>query len=88
MKRPEMLEIIRQELLKTVGGDAAKHLAEDILSLIEKAGMRPPCLPDKYCQALFDVYIYPNLNQWEEEVVKDQKVMERVKLRGEWRNKP
>jgi hypothetical protein len=50
--------------------------------------MCPPCLPDRYCQALFDVYIDLNPNQWEEEVVKDQKVMGRVGLSEEWRNKP
>lgn len=42
MKRSEMRELIRQELLKTVGGDAAKYIAEDILHIIEKFGMKPP----------------------------------------------
>lgn len=42
MKRSEMLKIIRTELNKTMGNDAAKSVAEDILYKIEKAGMKPP----------------------------------------------
>lgn len=42
MKRSEMRNLIKNELLKTVGGDAAKYISEDILYIIEKAGMTPP----------------------------------------------
>jgi hypothetical protein len=33
------------------------------------------------------VYIVTNLNQWEEVVEQDIRVMDRVKTREEWRNK-
>jgi hypothetical protein len=86
MKRSEFYKKVLKNKFNTVF--TTKEQVENALEVFESLGMRPPCLPDKYCQALLDVYIDPNLNQWEEEVVKDQKVMERVKLREEWRNKP
>lgn len=58
--------------------------AEEFLTKLETLGMKPPCLPDKYCQALLDVYIDPDFNQWEERVEEDVRVMERVKKREEW----
>lgn len=63
MKRSEMRELIRKELLKTVGGDAAKSMAEDILFLIEKAGMQPPAIRknDAPWDEAYDV------NEWEKE---------------------
>lgn len=93
MKRPEMLERLKARLNHIKGGkpDTGEELYPNdeylvwaLLDEVEKAGMRPPCLPDQYCQALHDVYVYPNLNQWEEEVEQDQKVMDRVKKREEW----
>lgn len=53
MKRPEMREIIRRELLKTVDGDVAKHVAENILFLIEK----PACVHLAYLTDIVKLYL-------------------------------
>lgn len=84
MKRSEMREVIEKELMKTIGGDAAKYISEDILYTIERAGMKPPRVDDENFQALTDVYVYPLLYQWDEDVKKDAHVMKVKQKRAEW----
>jgi len=65
MKRSEMKELIKKELTKTMGSDAAKSVAEDVLHLVEQAGMHPPdaVLNDGQTGKYWD-------NKWEEEAKK------------------
>jgi hypothetical protein len=68
MKRSEMREIIKKYLIKTVSGDAAKSMSEDILYIIEQAGMLPPTkiiLPDSYNRSE-GTYGF-KINEWDEE---------------------
>lgn len=46
MKRSATKQIIKKLLMSTVGGDAAKTLAEDIIYALECVGMRPPASPE------------------------------------------
>lgn len=66
MKRSEMRELIRKELLKTVGGDAAKYIAEDILYIVEQSGMEPPARPNDY-GAVNNLGVVTLINEWENE---------------------
>lgn len=66
MKRSEMKELIKQELLKTVGGDAAKYIAEDILHIVENAGMLPPRYNREY-RPLPSKVSFVTINEWEPE---------------------
>lgn len=85
MKRLEAkIEIAKLLTGKTSVISVDLNKAEEFLTKLETLGMKPPCLPDKYCQALIDVYIDPDFNQWEEKVEEDVRVMERVKKRKEW----
>jgi hypothetical protein len=56
--------------------------AEEMLQKMESLGMKPPRLPESYCQAIMSVYYGGyTYNQWEEEVEKDEKVMAAKKRR-------
>lgn len=84
MKREEMLLKIQEILVEQSEDMTLEDAAEDILTRLEKAGMRPPMLPENYCQAIMDIYIGGySKNQWEENVQKDEKVMNALKRREE-----
>lgn len=71
MKRSYMIELMR------LCPDCPAGSEEHILSMLEGHGMKPPTLPEDYCQAIMDVYYGGySFNQWEEEIEKDEKVME------------
>lgn len=77
MKRELMLLKIQEILVEQSEDMTLEEAAEDILSRLEKAGMKPPRLPEAYCQAIMDIYIGGcSFNQWEEDIEKDEKVIE------------
>lgn len=79
MRRSEMVKILEEEFKDT------DINADTFLSNLEVVyGMRPPRLPEEYCQAIMRVYCAGyTLHQWEEEIEKDEKVMESLKRRRE-----
>lgn len=61
-----------------------KELAFNILYFLEANGMKPPTLPEEYCQAIMSIYYGGySFNQWEEEFYKDEKVVEALTRREE-----
>lgn len=93
MKRSEMINKIGSKIYLELGpriGDlnTAQKLAELLLKDMEELGMRPPRLPEEDCQAILSVYYAGySLNQWEEDAVKDEKVMEAKARRAEARQR-
>lgn len=85
--RRELMILKIQEILVEQGGMTLEEAATDILNRLEKAGMAPPGVSNDYGQALSHVYIYPDFNQWDEDVEKDEKVMAALKSRQEARSK-
>ena len=79
MKRSEMKELIKKELTKTMGSDAAKSVAEDVLHLVEQAGMHPPdaVLNDGQTGKYWD-------NKWEEEKSLGANLVEALDEALEW----
>lgn len=74
MKRSYMIELINKGILCP---NCPTGSAEQALSMLEDFGMKPPTLPEDYCQAIMHVYYGGcSFNQWEEEIEKDEKVME------------
>jgi hypothetical protein len=50
---------------------------ELLLNWLEnEIGMKPPKLPEDYCQAIMDVYMGGSPNKWEEDIEKDVKVQQ------------
>ena len=81
MKRTDFLLKLENILIELPAHDVALA-AEELLARIEKLGMRPPDTNDVYSDAIVSVYIYPNYNQWDEDVEKDEKIMSEVRRRA------
>ena len=59
--------------------------AELMLRAMENAGMKPPRLPEEICQAILHIYYMGySLYQWEEDALKDEKVVAELKRRAEY----
>lgn len=80
MKRSEMIDIIKRQLYGDSNYPGHEDEATALLGVIEKAGMKPPCVSEDDCQALMNVYVGGNFYQWDEDLAKDEKVQE-CKLR-------
>ena len=89
MKRTEMIENIAASLSimdtlqdEPLGTHFYLNDADTLLKKLEALGMKPPRLPEEYCQAIMHIYYAGyTFNQWEEEIVKDEKVMAEVERR-------
>ncbi len=79
MRRVEMVKRIADLLGKLPPN--REDAAELVLSSLERDGMAPPTLPSAYSQAITQIYIYPRYNQWEEQIEKDEKVINWIKNR-------
>lgn len=73
MKRTEALRLIRTALL----GEQIDHdnFEEQILTIVEKIGMKPPCVDSNRCQVLMQVYIDPSFNMWDEDFDKEERLL-------------
>lgn len=85
MKRTEAIQKIK-DLLN--GGFDPNHTDEQannfLIELQDTMGMKPPRLPEIYCQALMSVYMAGyTFYQWEEDIEKDAAVMAVVKRKQE-----
>lgn len=84
MKRSEMVQMLKNIVFMASQDDI--HFndieASELLNRLEHVGMKPPRLPEEYCQAIMTVY-YAGFSfyQWEEDVEKDVQVMETLKRR-------
>jgi len=86
MKRDEMILKIMEMLVHT--SEDLEEAANDILTGLEKAGMKPPSVSEEDCQALMTVYYAGyTFNQWDEDLEKDEKVQVVKKRRAEWNSK-
>ncbi len=77
MKRSEMIELMVGYALDATEGWFAITTDEAnlLLSFIEKAGMKPPCVDGDKCQAIMNVYIDSTFNRWDEDFDKDEKLV-------------
>lgn len=57
-------------------GYSYEDFAEHILSKIEEAGMKPPCLSGEKCQWLLKTYIDPVFTYWDEDFDKEKEEYE------------
>jgi hypothetical protein len=82
MKRSEMLAKIRAELVgKQID---TENFEEQILSTVEKLGMKPPSVSEEDCQAIMSVYMGGySFNQWDEELEKNTELQEAKKRRAD-----
>ena len=83
MKRSEMIKHVQDAVYVSTHEDLlmSKEEAALLLSILEKKGMKPPELKSIHRQALLDAYLYPDFNQWEEDIKKDKAVMFNFKKR-------
>ena len=71
MKRSEILEIVKHEIMMCIySGDGLDEVADNILTAFEKAGMKPP--PKKIMiehnkDMLQGIHAYRDALEWEEE---------------------
>ncbi len=78
MKRSDMIEKLRQCLIGRIDwySITSEDCAITILQFMESEGMTPPSLDEETCQAILSVYYDGySLNQWDEDISKDEKVM-------------
>jgi hypothetical protein len=82
MKRTEMLELIESIIGLPRLEPSSSSIAADILTSLEKVGMRPPRLSEEKAYALMSVY-YGNYttNQWDEDFEKDLLAVEALERR-------
>ena len=87
MKREQMVEIIMEELSGKLNySEMPLITASELLAKLEASGMKPPCLDSDTCQAIMSVYYAGyTLNQWDEDIEKDEEVMAKKKRRAEAR---
>lgn len=79
MKRSEMVERLEKDL---AGSNLSAGTFLDVLQNVY--GMKPPRLPEEYCQALMSIYMCGySLYQWEEDAEKDEKVVSFIERRRE-----
>jgi len=88
MKREEMLSKIHRFLtdhqIQFKYADSSQDMANKFLSLMEEAGMKPPHVSEEDAQAILHVYYGGySLYQWDEDLEKDEKVMEMKTRRAE-----
>lgn len=63
-------------------GYSHEGLADTFLQLAEQIGMKPPCLPEEYCQGIMSIYYAGyTFYQWDEDIQKDVAVMKAVERR-------
>ena len=83
MKRSDMVKLSSDYLALGDGSCFSDEdyldMGDDLLSKLEKAGMKPPGLGGDESQALMRVYVCPNFNMWEEDFHEDEKVAEAFK---------
>lgn len=102
MKRSDMLKELQSHLSTIAectperGGDVGDNTidrilmghAEILLENLEKLGMQPPFVSKEDCDAIMSVYYGEyTLNQWDEDLEKDEKVQEMKKRKAEAREK-
>ena len=88
MKRSEMVGKVKNLVYMANPEDLilTDDEASQLLQGLEDAGMKPPALPEDYCQAIMQVYYAGyTFNKWEEDVVKDEEVMKKYNARMEWK---
>ena len=68
MKRSEMIDLLDKYFsdqlgfVSSVKKGGVRHISEDVLKLVEKAGMEPPQLPNV---SSYDLAMGGNYNKWE-----------------------
>ena len=84
MRRSDMVIKIQDMLNSGYDPNHTEHQASEFLSGLEKLGIKPPRLPEEYCQAIMSVYYAGySFHQWEEEIEKDEQVMKALNRRRE-----
>jgi hypothetical protein len=87
MKRDEMVEILKQSVLKHMNCECCYNdfmMYSSILKELEDAGLKPPKLSQDKCQALMAVYYGGyTFNQWDEDFSKDEKAVAALERRQE-----
>lgn len=73
MQRADMVQWLKSRL------GTSKEEASDLLQAIEEMGMEPPRVSGYKAQALMNVYVYPNFNQWEETLNTDVEYLAALK---------
>lgn len=77
MKRSDAVSNIKAIVNNMSDFDITTYAAENLLTKLEEMGMKPPTLPEDYCQAIMHVYYGGySFNQWEEDIEKDERIME------------
>lgn len=88
MKRSEMVDILSKNInsmLDRQTSEISNAAISNILRNLEEAGMKPPRLPEEICQAIMHIYYAGySLYQWEEDILKDEKVVEELERRRAW----
>lgn len=85
MKRTDFITEFQKILERYEDCKLNNKAASEILAEIEKLGMKPPTLPQQYCQAILKIYCAGyTFNQWEEEIEKDEHVMAAKSRRDEY----
>jgi len=70
MNRSKAIELIALALKKWNGAYYDESLESYILSELEEAGMKPPCVDGDKCQFLLRKYMDPSFYYWDEEFEK------------------
>lgn len=74
MKRSDMLLKLQEMLVES--SPSIEEAANDILTRLEKVGMKPPALESMKCQAILDTYYeFYTFNMWDEDFEKDEKLV-------------
>lgn len=87
MKRSEMISRLQEIIMNVTELESTVSEAEEILSAIEKLGMKPPCLDSDKCQVLMQVYMDPSFNRWDEEFDSKPELVERLERRKQRKRK-
>lgn len=88
MKRKDAVQKLKSILQEWENCKLDTKASRKILQRIEKEiGMTPPPVGGEMGQALTSVYMFPDYNQWDEDVLNDKAVVEVINRRAESRTK-
>jgi hypothetical protein len=74
MKKEAFIQKVLNHKLNTLFVD--REQVERALEIFEGLGMKPPSATGEFSKALTDIYIYPDYNQWDDDLDKDKKVID------------
>lgn len=88
MKRSDAIQTIKAAIDSYLAVPSDKidtdFMASSILNKVEEMGMRPPPVSEEDAQAIMSIYYAGyTLNQWDEDLAKDEQVAEAKKRRAE-----